>query len=491
MQNSHLNQAGLQYKPTATEPKQDFSWLTDISMIQAEIQAEIEKDLERPSHTSKWDYTETEGSTMWPPHETRLTEDTQLVSTDSPAVDADVSASFVSPGFYKETIKVLPSKTRSWPKTIAAILLICIFGMGSLGFGIGAAYIWATNRMGYTPAPETVTDDSVPPTITSNRYTFDIGEMQTGTVADMVELLEPAVVSITTRFEAGARAPIAGSGTIFGDSEDRIFIATGHYVVPLDGIIHVRISGSRPITARFVNSNRQNGLAVISVYKSLLTDAGIDSYTIATFGDSSMMQVGDVVFAIGNARNEGISVTRGIVSAGKQDLVFPEYTLTVLQTDAAINYGSSGGPLINLRGEVIGINIDRAMMLFGSAPIEGIGYSIASNVAIPVLDSIICPDRPALGITGRTVNDEVAALFGGIPAMGVWVTTVNPGGAADMAGMLPNDIITAFDGEPVFLMEELVDAILMRRIGDVVEVRVLREGEELINLEVVLQASIQ
>jgi len=360
--------------------------------------------------------------------------------------------------------------------------------MGSLGFGIGAAYTWFTGQ-GNGLAPAEVNETGYAPTITSNRYIFEPGEIQTGTVADMVELLEPAVVSITTRFEGGARSPIAGSGTIFEENETRIFIATGYYIVPDNGIIHVRIADSRPLQARMVNRNRSTGLAVISVDKSQLVEAGVESYTIATFGDSSLMQVGDVVFAIGNARNEGISVTRGIISAGKQDLQFPDYTLTVLQTDAAINYGSSGGPLINLRGEVIGINIDRATVIFGTAAVEGIGYSIASNVVLPILQDIINPTTPGLGIMGLTVDEAIAEIFG-IPPMGVLIRDVFSGGSADAANMLPGDIVTAFDGEPIFIMDELQAAIRSRQIGDVVEIRILRDGE-ILTLVVELKAFIR
>jgi len=484
--NNFNNRLSYSYHSKTGEPSQDIVWLTDIE----KIKAEIEKDLESPPG-SYWEAENPADQLMWPSHEMVSQQTQGITKNDALSADSDEHHDIVAPGFYKETIKAFPEKKQSLSKLIAIVLLVCIFGMGSLGFGLGAAYMWATGRIGSTPEVETVVDIDTPPSITSNRYVFEIGDAQTGTVADMVELLEPAVVSITTRFETGNRAPIAGSGTIFADNENRIFIATGHYVVPADGIFHVRVSGSRPLPARLVNSNRDAGLAVISVDKTQLTEAGIESFTIATFGNSSDMLVGDVVFAIGNARNEGISVTRGIISAGKFDLAFPDHTLTVLQTDAAINYGSSGGPLINLRGEVIGINIDRAIAHFGSAPIEGIGYSIASNVVTPILDALIDPNRPALGIVGRTVNEEYATFFGGIPAMGVLITRVAPGGAAEVGGILPYDIITAFDGEPIFIMEELQSAVLQRQIGDIVEVRILRDGEEVITLEIELRASIQ
>ena len=477
--------------------RQDYSWLTDIE----KIQAEIARDLERmqstyslsdtpaePADTIVWNELSAESTVSeW----AELSEpEPWIADSTPPAPTPDAVSQPTSGGFYRETIKVDPRKQRSWAKTVAVILLVCIFGMGSLGFGVGAAYTWLTHQPNSIIPSETVNNPETP-TITSSRYNFDIGDHQGGTVADMVALLEPAVVGITTRFEGANISPIAGSGTIFAENDERVFIVTGDYVVPgrIGALYSVRVSGSRPIPARVVNRNEESGLAVVSVDKALLLEAGIDSVVVASFGDSSLMQVGDVVFAIGNARNEGNSVTRGIISAGKQEISFFGYTLTVLQTDAAINYGNSGGPLINLRGEVIGINIDRASRLFESASVEGIGYSIASNVALPIMEDLINPTRPALNIYGRTLDEQTAAYLG-IPAMGVFVISAMSGGAAEAAGIVAGDIITAFGGEPVFTMEELQAAIRAREIGDIVEVRVLRDGE-LLALSAQLRALVQ
>jgi len=467
----------------------DSTWLTDIELIQAEIAKDLamtgkasEEEPERPmplaAHTP-----DSEVSIAAIPTPGELDELDELEES---------SVASYTAGFYRETIKQKSHNHSSWVKIVAVLVLICTFGMGSLGFGLGAAYTWFTSRNEIVSPLETMHNQDTP-IITRNQYTFETGGQQTGTVADMIELLEPAVVSIITRFSENERESIAGSGTIFAENDDRIFIVTGMYVVP--GIIgaqhHVRISGSRSMMARLVSTDRDIGLAVISLDKAQLIEAGIESFTIAEFGDSSQMQVGDVVFAMGNARNEGIAVTRGIISAGKQDLAFPEYTLTVLQTDAAINYGSSGGPLINLNGEVIGINIDRTTMIFGNAAVEGIGYSIASNVLSPVINRLISPTRPGLGISGRNVNEEISSRFGGIPEIGVYVAAVTPGGAAEVGGILPGDIITSFNNEPIFIFDELQRAISQREIDDIVEIRILRDGSTAITLEIKLRAFIQ
>ena len=467
------------------KPKSDYSWLTDIEKIQAEISRDLERaqsTTTMPEHANEYGWQE----------EAQVTDTWLTPRTETPIAHSASLKSEPTGGFYRETIKGTHQRNRSWVKTAAVILLVCTLGAGSLGFGLGSAYFWATEQVRGITYVETGDNPNIP-TIFSNQYVFDSGSnLRAGTVADMVQMLEPAVVGITARFESPNRPSTAGSGTIFAENEDRIFIVTGDYVTRGASQILVRISGSQPLVARHVDGNPQSGLAVISLDKQQLLDAGIDSVVIAAFGDSDDMLVGDTVFAIGNARNEGNSVTRGIISAGKQELVFPGYTLTVLQTDAAINYGNSGGPLININGEIIGINIDRAGVQFGQAQVEGIGYSIASNVAVPILEGFIDPERPAIGIVGQTLSEDLVASRGlGIPAMGVFVHSVAPGGAAAIGGILPDDVITSFAGEPVFTMEELQQAIRRRRIGDVIEVWVLRGGSTPITLEIELLAFIQ
>ena len=478
------------------------SWLTDIE----KIQTEIARDLELTGLANE--VSNHEKLTMppvWtPPYEAlaETSHESSLASLASfetshevpaeMAVKADEAEPYMSvrpaPSFYTETIKSKRQDSR-FARTLLLLLLVCTIGMGSLGFGLGAAWVWGTGQTS-TDIPEEPIVAYTPPAITSNRYSFEAGERAPGTLADMVELLESSVVSITTTFDDPESQVRAGTGTIFDETEDRILIVTGNYVVAPDASINVRISGSSPMPARFLDADHSAGLAVIAVYKTHLINAEVTSYTIAVFGNSSEMQVGDVVFALGNARNEGISVTRGIVSAGVQELRLENYTLTVLQTDAAINYGSSGGPLVNMNGEVIGINIDRATALFGSAAIEGIGYSIVSNVVLSVVEDLLNPERPALGIVGLTVTEPIALELG-VHAMGVFVQIVNQGGAAYYGGIQPYDIITGFGGAPVFAMDELITAIRGRRIGDTVEVQVLRNGEEHLTLEVELKALIR
>lgn len=378
-------------------------------------------------------------------------------------------------------------KRKSWFGVAACLLFVCTLGTGMLGFGIGSG--WAFFRGGNSGS----TVEFLSPDFT--RHTFETVQ-EVATLADMIELIAPSVVGITTHyessgftFERGAGFS-HGSGIIFAYSHDRIFIATNLYVVRPGYRWDVSIAGSEPIAARPAGVNRYYDLAVAYIYNADLIAAGIDTVTFATFGDSDEMRIGDVVLAIGNAMGEGTAVTRGIISADERPFYLPgrEYPLALLQTDAAINYGNSGGPLINTRGEIIGINMNRATR-FITDPVlsEGMGYSISSNIAAPILQQIVENyRRPAIGIGGTSLADdpENRAERWGIPALGVIILEVQEGRAAYNAGLREGDVITGFDGQPVFYMQQLQDAVRAKQIGDIAEIRILRGGRDSIVVQV-------
>jgi serine protease Do len=391
--------------------------------------------------------------------------------------------------FYREIIKPPAPPKKSWAG-VAALLFICTLGTGMLGFGIGTGWAYFSERNTNIREEKNIVRDSA---IEGASYVFEpvVEEYPVATLSDMLELVAPSVVGITTYreesalpFHFGAYAPSStyGSGIIFADTNERIFIATNLYVVRGGNRWDISIAGSDPISARPVGDNREHDLAVLYVEKELLAKAGIESVAFATFGDSDEMRIGDVVLAIGNAMGEGTSVTSGIISALERPVYFPERyePITVLQTDAAINYGNSGGPLINTRGEIVGININQATsLLAGSSSAEGMGYSISSNVAAPILNEIIANYRiPAIGIIGVSLADDAErrAEQWGIPELGALVIAVQEGRPAHKADIRPDDVITAFDGQPIFDMPQLQAAIREKEIGDIVEIRILRGG---------------
>ncbi|MCL2217703.1 MAG: S1C family serine protease [Defluviitaleaceae bacterium] len=401
--------------------------------------------------------------------------------------------------FYRETIKEEPRKLqRSWLGKAVAIILIFTIGTGAFGFGLGAG--WGFLRGRGDTGTAVVGNPPEPVALTTASYVFEMMHTEeVGSIADILELLVPSVVAITTHREEDRRhdfrpplPPVSvGSGIIFAENEEKIFIATSFYVVAGGGQFGISITGSPPILAQPFGRDNYIEMAVLSIYKTQLIDAGIDSVVIASFGDSGEMRIGDAVFAIGNAMDDGISVTGGVISAPQRDITLPgrQHSVMILQTDAAINYGSSGGPLINTRGEIIGININHATAsIFGPSPVEGMSYSIASVAAAPILFEIItAPPTPGIGVLPREVTEEMAMRLG-IPALGVYVFEAVEGRGAHLAGMLPGDIITGLNGLPIFDIDQLLDAIRANEVGDIVEINVIRNGTVALVFHVELSA---
>ncbi len=400
--------------------------------------------------------------------------------------------------FYSETIKqngytLTPPSKVSWRKRLITVCIICTLGTGTLGFGAGAAvvladYFWlgGINR---EITGETLTDRIIG--IESARYVFSGGEdAQEGTLSDMVKLVEPSVVKVSSAFQTGTGVPFFSgnvseeqqeeignaSGIIFREDRNLVYIATNYHVVGGAARVNVIISDGEPVSAKQVGMNREADLAVISVSKRDLRNAGVTEIVLATFGDSDYMEVGDSVIAIGNALGEGNISTGGIISAKEKVIPVEGRNLTVLQTDAAI---------INMNGEVIGIN---SAKLYSYA-VEGMGYSISSNIAVPILEDLMqTPSKPSIGIYGATITTEQAAELG-IPPMGVYVDSIIPGTGAENAGILPGDVITGFNGDPVIIMEHLIESISRCKVGDTVEVKILRGGRS-VNLKAVLQSTV-
>jgi len=406
-------------------------------------------------------------------------ESTDLIYTLPDTVDT-----YEIESFYRETIKEEPEKkSGSWFKKAVAFFLICTIGTSTLGFGLGAGFGYLNSRNGRNESNIATGQNIENIMLTSTSYSFE-NVNEVGTVADMIELIMPTVVTITTRRSEDIVPQMSiGSGIIFAEDEDRIFIATNLYVVTRGQQYDIRINGSDMLRGNPVGLDIGLNLAVLSVYKYQLAEAGVTEIVIASFGDSDQARFGDMVIAIGNAMGEGTSATSGIISAPTRETFLPNNPTPqyFIQTDAAINYGSSGGPLINTRGEVIGININLASLtIFGQLPVEGMAYSIPSNIAYPALMSIITsPRSPAIGIRGGTISEETASSLG-IPALGVYVSEVTPGHGAFYAGMREGDVITGINGSPVFDMESLRTEIRELQVGETAEVRVIRDGEAIL-----------
>ena len=320
-------------------------------------------------------------------------------------------------------------------------------------------------------------------------------------VSDIVEEAMPSIVSITTKSveevqdyygmfgQYGAYSPEqrevegSGSGIIIGKNDTELLIATNYHVVDGADTLSVGFVDSTACEAKVKGYDSGKDLAVVAVSLDDIDSDTLDAISVATIGNSDNLKVGEQVIAIGNALGYGQSVTTGIVSAKNRQLnsddTIGDYnsdsnkTTNLIQTDAAINPGNSGGALLNMNGEVVGINSSK----LASTEVEGIGYAIAISDVTDTLESLMneetrdkVEDHGVLGVTVSTVSDEASEVYG-VPE-GVLVRDVTAGGAADEAGITAKTIITEFEGKTVTSMEQLVDMLSYYEPGEEVELTV-------------------
>ena len=269
----------------------------------------------------------------------------------------------------------------------------------------------------------------------------------------------------------------SGSGIIVGKNDDNLLIATNYHVVEGADTVSVTCIDGETYEATVNGYDEDKDLAVVSVALSDVSDDTLDEIEVATIGSSDDLKVGEQVIAIGNALGYGQSVTTGIVSAKNRKLDENGQAdedsdgTNLIQTDAAINPGNSGGALLNMKGEVVGINSAK----LASTEVEGMGYAIAISDVSDVLENLMnetprdkVDNHGVLGITGMTVSDDASQNYG-VPE-GVLVAEVTKDSAADKAGIKEKSIITEFDGKRVRSVDELVSRLEYYEPGEEVEV---------------------
>jgi len=261
----------------------------------------------------------------------------------------------------------------------------------------------------------------------------------------------------------------AGSGVIV-DAKNG-YIITNHHVVENASEITVTLLDNRSFSAKVIGSDEGADIAVLQAKQPNLVAMAL--------GDSSKLEVGDYVVAIGNPFGLQHTVTAGIVSALGRTGINPDGYEDFIQTDASINPGNSGGALVNLRGELVGIN---SAILSGSGGNIGIGFAIPVNMAKGVMDQLIKYGQVKRGVLGVNIYDvtpDVAKEFGLNEASGALVAGVAQGSAAEHAGIKTGDIIVSINGTPIKSASELRNTIGMQRVGDQVEIGLLRDGKPL------------
>ena len=278
----------------------------------------------------------------------------------------------------------------------------------------------------------------------------------------------------------------SGSGIIVGKNDDELLIATNYHVVEGADTLSVAFTDGNAVEASVKGFDEERDLAVVSVSLDDVKDDTMDAISIAKIGSSDDLKVGEQVIAIGNALGYGQSVTTGIVSAKNRRMDSDNNTVTdgsddssdgvnLIQTDAAINPGNSGGALLNMEGEVVGINSAK----LASTEVEGMGYAIAISDVTDILqnlmnetsrDKLDDSEHGVLGIEGSSVSSEAVQMYG-IPA-GVFVKKVTEGGAADKAGLKANSVITEFNGKTVSSTNQLIEYLSYYEPDEEVELTV-------------------
>lgn len=324
-------------------------------------------------------------------------------------------------------------------------------------------------------------------------------------VSEIVSEALPSIVSITTKsvqevqnyfgmYGMYGYAPQqqeqevegSGSGIIVGKNDDELLIATNYHVVEGADTLSVAFTDGNAVEASVKGFDEERDLAVVSVSLDDVEDDTMDAISIANIGSSDDLKVGEQVVAIGNALGYGQSVTTGIVSAKNRRMDSDNNTVTdgsddssdgvnLIQTDAAINPGNSGGALLNMEGEVVGINSAK----LASTEVEGMGYAIAISDVTDILqnlmnetsrDKLDDSEHGVLGIKGSSVSSEAVQMYG-IPA-GVFVKKVTEGGAADKAGLKANSVITEFNGKTVSSNNQLIEYLSYYEPDEEVELTV-------------------
>ncbi len=413
-----------------------------------------------------------------------------------------------------------PKKKRVGLVITACVLAAALVSVGSIGAYEGIRTTFVSDNTSSTVA-ETKSSTSNKEKTTADNSSDSTGSSGSGeswitlasasdamSVSDIIKKVTPSVVGVQATFEitsssssdyygfygysygygnqgnSGSTQQATGVGTGIIASSDGYIVTNAHVIYDDDygygeaTAVQVQMSDQETTyDARIVAYDQEADIAVLKI------DAD-EELTPAEFGDSSACEVGEMVVAIGNPLGLEFqnTATCGIISALNRQVTINDNTMTLIQTDTAINSGNSGGPLINSSGQVIGINSAKMSSTYSdSASIEGIGFAIPMSEAKVIIDDLInygyVTGRPQLGITCQDVSEYVSQAYQ-IP-VGAYIISVTEGGAADQAGLQPADVITAIQGEEITTTDELNEIKNEYNAGDTVTLTIVRNGQEM------------
>ena len=332
---------------------------------------------------------------------------------------------------------------------------------------------------------------SASPALSSGQDTYlRVLTTEESDITEVVEQTMPSMVSITEKYTVSTtywgqtytqEGDASGSGIIIGETDDEYIIVTNYHVIEDADEMTVTFINDEEAEAHLKGADATVDIAVISVLKDDLSRDTLDTISVAELGDSDSLVLGQNVIAIGNALGYGQSVTTGIVSAINREITTQSgYTYYCIQTDAAINPGNSGGALLNMAGQVIGINQSKS----GGSAVEGMGYAIPISSVRDVIDelmdrdTLIMVDEDNMGYIGiymQEVTPEISSYYN-IP-QGVYVSELIPGGGAEAAGIRAGDIIIGIDGNKAVTNDGMKRLLKYYAVGDEVDITFLRNED--------------
>ncbi len=330
----------------------------------------------------------------------------------------------------------------------------------------------------------------------SNTGSLDVSDIAAAAMPSIVSITNKSVQEVQNYFSQFGyggypqtqETESQGSGIIIGKNDTELLIVTNNHVVENADTLSACFIDNNVLEAKVKGTDADNDLAVIAVPLDSISDETMSAIAVANIGDSDFLKVGEQVVAIGNALGYGQSVTTGIASAVNRTLsgssseagTDDSNAATYIQTDAAINPGNSGGALLNMNGEVIGINSAK----LASTEVEGMGYAIPMSRASDIIENLMNKttrekvaegEQGSLGIKGADVTSEAEEIYG-LPK-GVYISDVTQGSAAEKAGITPGSVLTKFDGESVTAISQLQNLLQYYKAGETVEVTLQVPGQ--------------
>lgn len=386
-------------------------------------------------------------------------------------------------GMNEETPK--PKKNRKVPKPVKLVCAGVAFGLVAsvtfqTGNYVGTKVFGTTTTNGKTAKTAQTVDGAKLTTSSSSTGTSDVATIAKNAMPSIVSITNMSVQEVQSFFGGTQQqeSTSVGSGIIIGQTDSELLILTNNHVVEGNEKLTVSFVDNESVEANVKGTDSTKDLAVVAVKISDVKDSTMDEIAVATMGDSSKLEVGEQVVAIGNALGYGQSVTSGIVSATERTLDGYEGG-TLIQTDAAINPGNSGGALLNSNGEVIGINTAKV----ATDSVEGMGYAIPISDASDTIQNLMNQETKTkvseaeqgyLGIQGVDVSDESAKMYN-MPT-GVYISDVVKNGGAQQAGLTKGSVITGLEGTTISDMNSLKEQLQYYRVGDKVKVTVQVPG---------------